>query len=119
MKKEFAAEMLREAWIDYLQKRGHQVTVPAGFGNTVTSYSPEYNSFRWLLFVAEGRIKNLSHSQTRRLAGEIKLAKQHSQKPYVVVRFTIPKPKLIVTPADKVLETGRIDSARGGIPWCE
>jgi len=119
MKEQNSVELLRQAWIDFLQQKGHKVNVPEGCGSVVTSHSPEHNSFRWLLFAAEGRIKKLNLSQTRQLAEEVKLAKKQRQKPYVVVRFIVPEPKVIIKPADKVLETGGIDSAIGGIPWFE
>ena len=117
MKDEYPAELLREAWINFLQQRGHEVYAPEQVIDVIASHCNGYNSFRWLLFVAEGQIKRLSPSQMRQLAKEIGLAKEQGQKPFVVVRFTVPKPKILIKPAHKVLETGSISSARGGIPW--
>ena len=117
MKDRYPAELLREAWVRFLQRRGHEVHVTEGITGAITSYCKEHNSFRWLLFVAEGQIKRLSPSERRQLGREIETAKEQGQKPFVVVRFTVPRPKVIIKPAEKVLETGRIGSARGGIPW--
>ena len=119
MKNEYPTELLRGAWINFLQQRGHEVYAPEQVIDVIASHCDEHNSFRWLLFVAEGQIKRLSPSQMRQLAKEIELAKEQGQKPFVVVRFTVPKPKILIKPAHKVLETGRIGSARGGISWFE
>lgn len=117
MKDEYPAELLREAWINFLQQRGHEVYLPERITNVIASHCEEHNSFRWLLFVAEGQIKRLSPSEMRELSGEIEAAREEGQKPFVVVRFTVPRPKIMIKPAQKVLETGRIGSVRGGIPW--
>ena len=91
--------------------------VSGGITDAITSYRKEHNSFRWLLFVTEGQIKSLTPSEWRQLAGEIETAREQGQRPFVVVRFSVPSPKLVIKPAENVLETGRIGSARGGIPW--
>lgn len=117
MKNEYPAELLREAWINFLQHKGHEVYTPEQITDVITSRCEEHNSFRWLLFIAEGQIKRLSPSERRQLAKEIEAAREEGQKPYVVVRFTVPRSKIIIKPAEKALESGRIGSARGGIPW--
>ena len=119
MKDKYPAELLRQTWINFLQQRGHEVYTPEQVIDVIASHCDGHNSFRWLLFVAEGEIKRLSPSQMRQLAKEIELAKEQGQKPFVVVHFTVPKPKILIKPAEKVLETGQIDSVRGGIPWFE
>jgi hypothetical protein len=119
MKNRYPAELLREAWISFLQQRGHEVSVPERITDAITSYRKQHNSFRWLLFVAEGQVKRLTPSERRRLAREIETAREEDQRPYVVVRFTVPSSKIVIMPAENVLETGDISSARGGIPWFE
>lgn len=119
MNRQYSLELLQEAWTNFLQQRGHEVYVPEQVIYVITSHCDEHNGFRWLLFVTEGQTKRLSPSQMRQLAKEIELAKEQGQKPFVVVRFTVPKPKILIKPAHKVLETGRIGSTRGGIPWFE
>ena len=93
--------------------------IPESITDVISSYSKEHNSFRWLLFVAEGQIKRISLSQMQQLAKEIKVAREEGQKPYVVVRFAVPRPKVIIMPAESVLGIGRVRSERGGIPWFE
>ena len=119
MKNGYAVRLLREAWIGFLQQRGHEVFVPERITDAITSYRKEHNSFRWLLFVAAGQVKRLNPSERRQLAREIETAREEGQRPYVVVRFTVPSPKIVIIPAENVLETGSIRSARGGIPWFE
>jgi len=119
MKRHYSLELLQEVWTKFLQQKGHEVYIPEQVINVITSHCDEHNSFRWLLFVAEGQIKRLSPSQMRQLSKEIELAKEQGQKPFVVVRFTVPKSKILIKPAHKVLETGRIGSTRGGISWFE
>jgi len=119
MKKQYSLELLREAWINFLQQRGHEVHVPERIIDVITSHCEDHNSFRWLLFIAEGQIKRLSPSEKRQLAREIEAAREQGQKPFVVVRFAVPRHKIIIKPAEKVLDTGRIGSARGGISWFE
>ena len=119
MNRQYSLELLQEAWTNFLLQRGHEVYAPEQLIYVITSHCDGHNSFRWLLFVAERQTKRLSPSQMRQLAKEIELAKEQGQKPFVVVRFTVPKPKILIKPAHKVLETGRIGSTRGGIPWFE
>jgi len=119
MNKRYYLELLQQAWIDFLQRRGHEVSIPEPIVDVITSYCEGHNSFRWLLFAAEGQVKRLSPSERRQLAREIEAAREQGQKPFVVVRFAVPKSKIIIKPAEKALETGCIDSARGGIPWFE
>ncbi len=119
MNRQYSLELLQEAWTNFLQQRGHEVYPPEQVIDVITSHCDGHNSFRWLLFVAEGQTKRLSPSQMRQLAKEIELAKEQGQKPFVVVRFTVPKSKILIKPAHKVLETGRIGSTRGGISWFE
>ncbi len=122
MNRQYSLELLQEAWTNFLQHRGHEVHAPDPPDQVIyviTSHCDGHNSFRWLLFVAEGQTKRLNPSQMRQLVMEIELAKEQGQKPFVVVRFTVPKSKILIKPAHKVLETGRIGSVRGGIPWFE
>ena len=119
MKNRYPAELLREAWISFLRQRGHEVFVPERITDAITSYRKEHNSFRWLLFVAAGQVRRLCPSERRQLAREIKIAREEGQRPYVVVHFTVPNSKIVILPAENVLETGGISSARGGIPWFE
>lgn len=109
--------MLLEGWIDFLHDRGHSVKLLRENPNVVVSHCKKDNSFRWLLFVAAGRVKVLRPAERKNLANEIANAQTAKQKPYVVVCFELPAAKIIVKPADKVLQTGRIGSARGGIAW--
>ena len=117
MKDRYPAELLREAWVRFLQRRGHEVHVTEGITDAITSCRKEHNNFRWLLFVAEGQTKILSPSERQQLSSEIETAREQGQRPFVVVRFTVPQSKVIIKPAENVLETGRIGSTRGGIPW--
>lgn len=109
--------MLLEGWIDFLHDRGHSVELLRETPNVVVSHGKKDNSFRWLLFAAAGRVKVLRPAERKNLVNEIQNAQKAKQKPYVVVRFELPAAKIIVKPADKVLQTGRIGSARGGIAW--
>ena len=109
--------MLLEGWIDFLHDRGHRVKLLKETPNVVVSHSKKDKSFRWLLFVAAGRVKVLRPYERRNLADEIRNARKAKQKPYVVVRFELPEAKAVIKPADKVLQTGRVGSARGGIAW--
>ena len=61
----------------------------------------------------------LLQEQRKQLRKEINHARNEGQKPYVVVRFDEPELKIIIKPAERALETGRIGSARGGIAWFE
>ena len=117
MNKRRYLELLQQAWIDFLQRRGHEISIPEQIIDVITSYCEGHNSFRWLLFAAAGQVKRLTPSERRQLAREIEAAREQGQKPYVVVRFSVPKSKIIIKPAENALETGRIGSARGGIPW--
>jgi hypothetical protein len=119
MNKRYYLELLQQAWIDFLQRRGHEISLPEQIIDVITSYCEGHNSFRWLLFATERQVKRLTPSERRQLAREIEAAREQGQKPYVVVRFAVPKSKIIIKPAEKALETGYIDSARGGIPWFE
>ena len=119
MKDPRVVELLTEAWMIFLQERGHEVCVPERITDAVTSHDKEHSHFRWLLFVAGGKIKELRASERQQLAREIQIARRQRQKPFVVVHFGVPRPKVIIKPAEKALETGRIGSARGGIPWFE
>jgi hypothetical protein len=117
MGKEYPLGMLLEGWIDFLHDCGHSVELLRETPNVVVSHGKKDNSFRWLLFVAAGRVEVLRPAERKNLVNEIQNAQKAKQKPYVVVRFELPAAKIIVKPADKVLQTGRIGSARGGIAW--
>ena len=117
MRYEYPIESLREEWIKFLQRRGHRVQRAEGVSRAIVSQSKKNNGFRWLLFTAQGRIKRLTPTQCRNLGREIQRAKEAGQRPYVVVHFTVPVTKVVIKPAGRVLETGRIGSAHGGIAW--
>ena len=117
MGKEYPLGMLLEGWIDFLHDCGHSVELLRETPNIVVSHGKKDNSFRWLLFVAAGRVKVLRPTERQELAGEVQNAQEAGQRPYVVVHFELPEAKVVMKPADKVLQTGRIGSARGGIAW--
>jgi hypothetical protein len=102
-----------------LHDSGHKVELLKENPNIVVSHSKKNNSFRWLLFAAAGRVKVLRPAERKNLADEIGNARKTGQEPYVVVGFELPEARVIVKPADKVLQTGRVGSARGGIAWLE
>ena len=113
-----ALELLQKEWIGFLQQRGHQVQeADAAAVGVVVSQSKKDNRFRWLLLVAEGQIKKLRPGEYHKLGQEYERAQKAGQKPYVVVYFAEPQPKVVIMPADRVLQTGSVGSARGGIAW--
>ena len=117
MKNEYPLVLLREQWKGFLESRGHRVLRVEGAPDALVSNSNKHNSFRWLLFVAGGRTKILRRQERKNLTREIAYVEKKGQTPYVVVYFAVPEPKVIIKPAGKALETGRIGSARGGITW--
>ena len=114
---EYPLESLQKEWVNFLRCRGHRVEEPEDVAGVVVSQSKNDNSYRWLLFAAQGKIKRLTPAQRRDLGKEMQRAEEAGQKPYIVVHFTVPVPKVIIKPAARVLKTGRVGSARGGIAW--
>ena len=117
MKNGYPLALLREQWRGFLESYGHRVLRVEDVPDVVVSNSNKHNSFRWLLFVAVGKIKRLRRQERRNLASEIACAEKERQKPYVVVYFPVPEPKVVIQPAAKAMRTGRIESTRGGIAW--
>ena len=117
MKDQYSLQALQQDWLNFLWNRGHAVKIRRQKDGIVVTHSRDGSTFRWILFTADGPIKKLRLEEKRRLKRQIRLARSERQKVFVVVHFSYPAPKVVIKPADKVLQTRQIDSARGGIDW--
>ena len=111
--------VLQDQWSEFLEDRGHRVRDVGKAPGVLVSHSRRNNSFRWVLLASLGPIKVLTLSERRQLVGEIGRAHKEGQKIYVVVQFSVPESKLVIAPAGRLLKTGKIGSARGGLPWLD
>jgi hypothetical protein len=119
MVKKHSLACLQRQWMDFLQARGHHVDVVKDTAPVLVSRNGSGKYYRWILFVATGVIKSLRREEAARLRTEVRRATEAGQKPFVVVHFAVPQTKLVIKPAEAVVRTKKIGSARGGISWCE
>ena len=113
----YSLKSLQQDWIAFLQRRDQQAYPVIGIKGVVVSSTKKDKAFRWILFTAAGIIKKFRPDERRRLVQEFNRAMDEGQKTYVVVHFSIPEPKVVVMPAERVVRTKRVVSTRGGIPW--
>jgi len=48
---------------------------------------------------------------------QIDQCKSTGEEGYIVVRFDLPEPKVLIMPLAKALQARRLASDKGGIPW--
>jgi len=108
---------LQRRWMDFLQARGHHVEVVKEATAVLISRSGNGKQYRWVLFVATGMIKSLRREERVRLRTQSRRAEEAGQEAFVIVCFTVPQSKLVIKPAEAVLRTNKVGSARGGIDW--
>ena len=112
-----APARLQQQWIRFLELRSHHVEVVKDATGVLVSRDGKGKPYRWVLFVATGVIKTLRREERIRLRTQIRRAQEAGQEAFVVVRFTVPQAKLVIKPAEAVLQTSKVGSARGGIDW--
>ena len=112
-----ALARLQQQWIRFLELRSHYVEVVKDAPGVLVSRDGKGKPYRWVLFVATGVIKTLRREERIRLRTQIRRAQEAGQEAFVVVRFTVPQAKLVIKPAEAVLQTSKVGSARGGIDW--
>ena len=117
MKDRYSLQALKEDWIDFLWNRGHAIKLRQENDNVVVTHDKNGAMFRWILFTTDGPVKKLCMEDRRKLSREINQARLKRQRAYVAAYFSYPAPKVIIQPADKVLQIRRINPARGGIDW--
>jgi len=117
MKDRYSLEAFKQDWLSFLWNKGHAVKIRPESANIVVSHSKDGGKFRWILFTSDGPVKKLCIQERRKLSREINKAGYKRQRAYVVAYFSRPAPKVIIQPADKVLQIRRINPARGGIDW--
>jgi len=108
-----------EEWMRYLVGRGHAVKAPVGQPRVLLSRSIQGTRYRWLLFCSERSVKRLTAIEHEGIKRHLSLKRKGkaAEQVYVVVSFQEPVPKVVVLPAAKAFQKGRIRADKGGIPW--
>ncbi|HUW85138.1 MAG TPA: hypothetical protein VMZ31_20335 [Phycisphaerae bacterium] len=103
-------------WSEYLKQHGHAVKQIPNASNIVRSRNT-CRYYRWVTLLARRGARRLTAIERQHFQQQLRLARRNHEKLYVVVKFDYPTQKVGIIPAEAVLETGRIRSNKGGIPW--
>jgi len=81
------------------------------------SHSKLSRRYRWMFLHTEGSTRRLTAIEHENIKRQIEAARKARQKAYLVVKFERPVDKVVVMPAEKAAQVGRVRSDKGGIPW--
>jgi len=104
-------------WASYLEQRGHQVKRSADAFGVLLSRSRLSRRYRWLFLHAERPTRRLTAIEHENIKRQIEAARKARQKAYLIVKFERPVGKVVIMPAEKAAQVGRLRSDKGGIPW--
>ena len=104
-------------WTYYLEERGHCVLPPDGPAPALQSRNGNDRCYRWLLFCSQTPTRRLTAPERRMAQRQIDQCKSTGEEGYIVVRFDLPEPKVLIMPLAKALQARRLASDKGGIPW--
>ena len=116
MKKGSSSFVLAREWAAYLQRYDHDVKRTRN-GNALSSRNGAGTRFRWLFAHSTDSTLRLTASDHEYLERQARHARQAGERPYLVVKFEQPEPKLLVLPAAKAARTRLLSAKQGGIPW--
>jgi hypothetical protein len=111
-------KMLKRWWHDYLVRSGHYLHSTKN-PRLSQSRNGKKNRYRWLLFISSTPVLYLSQNEKKLIQQQLKRAKSFTEKLFLVVGFTVEPERVVVLPAEMVLETIYIRSDIGGIEWEE
>ena len=104
-------------WAGYLEQRGHQVKQPANAFGVLLSRNSRRRGYRWVFLHAEGPTRRLTAIEHENIKRQTVAARKARQKAYLIVKFERPVGKVVIMPAEKAAQVGRLRSDKGGIPW--
>jgi hypothetical protein len=70
-----------------------------------------------MLLSVEGESLVLGTANKRHIRRQVRLARNASERVYIVAKFEEPVAKIVVIPASKALKAKRLSPDKGGIPW--
>ncbi len=108
---------LETSWQEYLKNRGHFIYRTRTCLPVIKSRNDRKTRYRWLLLVGQNRKRPLSKSELSKIHYNLKQAKREKEAAYLVVGFLQEPRRIIVLPANSVLEARCVNSDKGGIAW--
>jgi len=104
-------------WASYLEQRGHRIRQLRSGSDVLVSRNGRGRRYRWLFLHAEGAVRRTTAIEHENLERQARLARKAREKAYLVVKFELPEPRVVVLPAERVAQMGLLRSDKGGIPW--
>lgn len=117
MKKGAPRSVLMHEWACYLAQREHEIKPCTSDPDVLLSRNNAGPRYRWLFAQSDGNSLRLTAADHEHIERQARHARRKGERPYLVVKFERPQPKVVVLPATAAARARVLSAHQGGIPW--